>query len=76
MLVRCVGCRFTRRKSFRLCLGGEKQGKSTFIRFLNPFELGIITEVQQPRQQKTRILVFQKNFIYNLEELASLRILK
>jgi len=74
MLVRCVGCAlYGIENRFVYVLIGEKQekGKSTFIRFLNPFGSKYYTEAPI-RDNKDTYFSFSENFIYNLEELASL----
>jgi hypothetical protein len=74
MLVRCVGCAlYGVENRFVYVLVGEKQekGKSTFIRFLNPFGTKYYTEAPI-RDNKDTYFSFSENFIYNLEELASL----
>jgi predicted P-loop ATPase len=73
-LVRCIGCSlygFENRIVFVLV--GEKQstGKSTFLRFLNPFGTKYYTEAPI-HNNKDSTLALAENFIYNLEELASL----
>lgn len=73
-LVRCIGCSlygFENRIVFVLV--GEKQstGKSTFIRFLNPFGTKYYTEAPIHNNKDTTIALAE-NFMYNLEELASL----
>ncbi len=74
MLVRCVGCAlYGVENRFVYVFVGEKQekGKSTFIRFLNPFGVKYYTEAPI-RDNKDTYFSFSENFIYNLEELASL----
>lgn len=74
MLVRSVGCAlYGVENRFVYVLIGEKQekGKSTFIRFLNPFGTKYYTEAPI-RDNKDTYFSFSENFIYNLEELASL----
>lgn len=73
-LVRCIGCSlygFENRIVFVFV--GEKQstGKSTFLRFLNPFGHKYYTEAPI-HNNKDSTLALAENFIYNLEELASL----
>lgn len=73
-LVRCIGCSlygFENRIVFVFV--GEKQstGKSTFIRYLNPFGQKYYTEAPI-HNNKDSTLALAENFIYNLEELASL----
>jgi hypothetical protein len=74
MLVRCIGCAlYGVENRFVYVFVGEKQekGKSTFIRFLNPFGRNYYTEAPI-RDNKDTYFSFSENFIYNLEELASL----
>lgn len=74
MLVRCIGCAlYGVENRFVYVFVGEKQekGKSTFIRFLNPFGAKYYTEAPI-RDNKDTYFSFSENFIYNLEELASL----
>lgn len=74
MLVRCVGCSlYGIENRFVYVFVGEKQetGKSTFIRFLNPFGMRYYTEAPI-RDNKDTYFSFSENFIQNLEELASL----
>jgi len=74
MLVRSIGCSlYGVENRFVYVLIGEKQekGKSTFIRFLNPFGTRYYTEAPI-RDNKDTYFSFSENFIYNLEELASL----
>jgi hypothetical protein len=74
MLVRCIGCAlYGVENRFVYVFVGEKQekGKSTFIRFLNPFGRKYYTEAPI-RDNKDTYFSFAENFIYNLEELASL----
>ena len=54
-------------------LVGEKQntGKSTFLRFLNPFDRKYYIEAPI-RDNKDSEFAFAENFLYNLEELSSL----
>jgi hypothetical protein len=73
-LVRCLHCTLTGRENrFVFVLIGEKQntGKSTFIRFLNPFGSKYYTE-SPIRDNKDTEISFAENFIHNLEELSSL----
>lgn len=49
----------------------QNNGKSTFIRFLNPFGLEYYTESPLQNTKDTEF-AFAENFIYNLEELSSL----
>jgi predicted P-loop ATPase len=73
-LVRCIGCGlYSRENRIVFVLVGEKQstGKSTFIRFLNPFGAKYYTEAPL-HNNKDSSFSLAENFIYNLEELASL----
>jgi predicted P-loop ATPase len=73
-LVRCIGCGlYNRENRIVFVLVGEKQatGKSTFIRFLNPFGVKYYTE-SPLHNNKDSSFSLAENFIYNLEELASL----
>lgn len=73
-LVRCIGCSlYGRENRIVFTLVGEKQstGKSTFLRFLNPFGNQYYTEAPI-RNNKDSEFAFSENFIYNLEELSSL----
>lgn len=72
-LVRCIGCSlygFENRIVFVFV--GEKQstGKSTFIRFINPFGIKYYTEAPI-HNNKDSTLALAENFIYNIEELAT-----
>lgn len=57
-----------------MVLIGEKQntGKSTFIKFLNPFGNKYYTD-EKLRDDKDSIIRLSENFIYNLEELSGAR---
>jgi len=73
MLVRSVGCAlYGVENRFVYVLVGKKQetGKSTFIRFLNPFGTKYISEAPI-RDNPTTYFSFSENFMHNLEELAS-----
>lgn len=73
-LVRCIGCSlFGKENRIVFVLVGEKQstGKSTFLRFLNPFGNKYYTEAPL-HHNKDSAFSLAENFIYNLEELASL----
>lgn len=73
-LVRCIGCSlYGKENRIVFVLVGEKQntGKSTFIRFLNPFGTKYYTEAPM-HNNKDSSFAMSENFIYNLEELASL----
>lgn len=72
-LVRCIGCSlygFENRIVFVLV--GEKQstGKSTFLRYLNPFGAKYYTEAPI-HNNKDSTIALAENFIYNIEELAT-----
>ena len=74
MLVRCIGCGLGRQENRTVfVLVGEKQntGKSSFVRFLNPFGSQYYTEAPL-RDNKDTEFSFCENFIYNLEELNAL----
>ena len=73
-LVRSIGCTLDGAENrFVFVFIGENQntGKSTFIRFLNPFGSKYYTE-QPIRDNKDTEISFAENFIHNLEELSSL----
>lgn len=73
-LVRCIACSlYGRENRIVFTLVGEKQstGKSSFLRFLNPFGNDYYTEAPI-RNNKDSEFAFSENFIYNLEELSSL----
>ena len=73
-LVRCIGCSlYGKENRIVFVLVGEKQntGKSTFIRFLSPFKTKYYTEAPM-HNNKDSSFSMSENFIYNLEELASL----
>lgn len=73
-LVRCIGCSlYGKENRIVFVLVGEKQntGKSTFLRFLNPFGNKYYTEAPL-HHDKDSAFSLAENFIYNLEELASL----
>lgn len=74
-LVRCIRCGLGERENrIVFVLVGEKQntGKSTFIRFLAPFGMKYYTESVIHAKDKDTTFALAENFIYNLEELASL----
>lgn len=74
MLSRCIGCSlYGRENRIVFVLVGEKQntGKSTFLRFLNPFGSKYYTEAPL-HNNKDSSFALAENFFYNLEELASL----
>ena len=73
-LVRCIACSlYNKENRIVFVLVGEKQGtgKSTFLRFLNPFGAKYYTESPLADNKDTEFR-FSENFIYNLEELSSL----
>ena len=73
-LARCIGCSlFGQENRIVFVLVGEKQstGKSTFLRYLNPFKDKYYTEAPM-HNNKDSAFSLAENFIYNLEELASL----
>jgi len=75
MLVRCIGCSsFNKVNRTVFVFVSEKQelGKSYFIRSLNPFKEKYYTEAPL-RDNKDSEFRTSENFIYNLEELASLK---
>lgn len=72
-LVRCIGCSlFGFENRIVFVLVGEKQstGKSTFLRFLNPFGQKYYTEAPI-HNNKDSTIALAENFIYNIEELAT-----
>lgn len=73
-IVRQIACAmgsYVNRIVIVLVSEAQATGKSTFIRFLNPFGLEYYTE--SPLQSgKDTEFAFVENFIYNLEELSSL----
>jgi predicted P-loop ATPase len=73
-LARCVGCSlYGKENRIVFVFVGETQntGKSTFLRFLNPFGNKYYTEAPM-HNNKDSSFAMAENFIYNLEELASL----
>tara|TARA_R110000796_G_scaffold74629_1_gene167794 strand:- start:2814 stop:4271 length:1458 start_codon:yes stop_codon:yes gene_type:complete len=73
-LVRCIGCSlYGKENRIVFVLVGEKQntGKSTYLRYLNPFGSKYYTEAPL-HHNKDSSFAIAENFIYNLEELASL----
>jgi predicted P-loop ATPase len=73
-LVRQVACalsNYVNRIVIVLVSEEQSTGKSTFIRFLNPFGLDYYTESPLQSNKDTEF-AFVENFIYNLEELSSL----
>ena len=79
MLVRCIACALTpyiNRTIFVFISPEQEIGKSTFIRFLSPFRDGdedkYYTESHLATDNKDSYIRLSENFIYNLEELASL----
>lgn len=74
-LVRCIRCGLGEHENrIVFVFVGEKQntGKSTFIRFLSPFGMKYYTESPMHATNKDSAFALAENFIYNLEELASL----
>jgi len=74
-LVRSVGCSLAKKiNRYVLVLVGEKQatGKSTFIRFLNPFDNGLYYTEAKLRGDKDSLFAMAENFVYNLEELSEM----
>ena len=74
-LVRCIRCGLGEHENrIVFVFVGEKQntGKSTFIRFLSPFGMKYYTESVIHAKDKDTTFALAENFIYNLEELASL----
>lgn len=72
-LARCIGCSlYGKENRIVFVLVGEKQstGKSTFIRFINPFGKKYYTE-SPIHNNKDSTLALAENFIYNIEELAT-----
>jgi predicted P-loop ATPase len=57
-----------------MVLQGDKQktGKSTFIRFLNPFQHHYYTEAKITGNEKDVSIRLTENFIYNIEELEGI----
>lgn len=75
MLVRSIGCSvYGKANRFVFVLVSEQQemGKSWFIRSLNPFKEKYYTEAPL-RDNKDSEFRTSENFIYNLEELSSLK---
>lgn len=73
-LVRSIACSIGGRENRIVMVFVQEQqntGKSNFIRFLNPFGTKYYTEAPL-RDNKDTEFRFAENFIYNLEELASL----
>jgi len=73
-MVRSIACSlFNIENRIVFVFVGEKQetGKSTFIRFLNPFGNQYYTEAPIQDNKDTSIRL-SENFIYNIEELASM----
>jgi hypothetical protein len=74
-LVRSIPCAISGMENrIIMVLIGEKQntGKSTFIKFLNPFGNKYYTD-EKLRDDKDSIIRLSENFIYNLEELSGAR---
>lgn len=75
MLVRSIECTLggrVNRMIFTLVSEAQEVGKSTFIRSLNPFGDRYYTEAPL-NSGKDSTIRLAENFIYNLEELSSLR---
>lgn len=75
MLVRSIECTLggrVNRMIFTLVSEAQEVGKSTFIRSLNPFGDQYYTEAPLSSGKDSTIRLAE-NFIYNLEELSSLR---
>jgi len=73
-LVRQIACalgNYVNRIVIVLVSEAQATGKSTFIRFLNPFGLEYYTESPLQSNKDTEF-AFVENFMYNLEELSSL----
>lgn len=74
MLVRSVGCTLygvENRFVYVFVSQAQEVGKSSFIRFLNPFGTNYYCE-SPIRETKDTYFRFSENFIYNMEELSSL----
>jgi len=74
MLVRSVGCTLYGKENrfvYVFVSQAQEVGKSSFIRFLNPFGDRYYCETPI-RDNKDTYFRFSENFIYNMEELASL----
>jgi len=74
-LVRSIPCSIANLENrIVMVLVGEKQntGKSTFIKFLNPFGSKYYTD-EKLKDDKDSIIRLSENFIYNLEELSGAR---
>lgn len=74
-LVRSVGCSLAKKiNRYVLVLVGEKQatGKSTFLRFLNPFPDSLYYTEAKLRGDKDSLFAMSENFLYNLEELSEM----
>ena len=74
-LVRAVRCSLGEGVNrFVFTIAGEKQstGKTYFMRWLCPFENDYYTEASVNSKDKDTKIALAKNFIYNIDELASL----
>lgn len=74
-LIRSIPCAISGMENrIIMVMIGEKQntGKSTFIKFLNPFGNKYYTD-EKLRDDKDSIIRLSENFIYNLEELSGAR---
>ncbi|MCK4500621.1 hypothetical protein KAU11_08985 [Candidatus Babeliales bacterium] len=75
-LVRAVKCGLGKGVNrYLFTIVGEKQstGKTYFLRWLCPFENDYYTEASISAKDKDTKIAVAKNFIYNIDELASLR---
>ncbi len=73
-LVRCIACSIggkENRMVFVIISPEQEMGKSTFIRYINPFGNKYYTE-SPLRDDKDSEFRFAENFIYNIDELSSL----
>ncbi len=74
-LVRSVACSLAEHVNrYVFVFVGEKQntGKSTFIRFLNPFDKGNYYTEAKLSENKDSLFAMSENFLYNLEELSEM----
>jgi len=76
MFVRTIKCaledNFYNRTAFVLQSKKQEQGKSMFIRFLNPFGTKYYTD-EPLKDDKDCYIALTENFIYNLEEIDDMR---
>lgn len=74
-LVRCIACSLDNKENrivFTLFSQKQENGKSTFVRFLNPFP-NLKYYVETPlRDGKDDYIRLAENFIYNIEELSTM----